>query len=185
VVEAERLLAGDHRAVRPEELLADQRTDQAGCLAAKVLGEQVPNRAGVELLADHGGAFDRAALVVGQAFETGGEERGDGGRDRDRAEIARRDPRAVLPDQHPVVDQHREHLLDEERVAAGRLGQPVRRLGRQTGAAEQVRDQFGRRLRVEGLEEQRRGVQFAAAPFRPSVEELRASGAHEHDRGVA
>jgi hypothetical protein len=46
-------------------------------------------------------------------------------------------------------------------------------LGRQTGAAEQVRDQFGRRLRVEGLEQQRRGVQLAAAPFRSRVEELR------------
>ena len=148
-------------------------------------GEQVANGAGVELLADHGGALDRAALVVGQAFETSGEQRRHRGRNRDRAEIARREPGPVLPDQHPVVDQHREHLLDEERVAAGRLGQSVRRLGRQTRAAEQVRDQLRRRLRVEGLEQQRRGVHLAAAPVRARVEELRASGAHEHDRGVA
>ena len=185
VAEAERLLAGDHRAIRPHELLADQRTDQVGCVVAQVLGEQVANGAGVELLADHGGALDRAALVVGQAFETSGEERRDRGWDRDRAEIARRDPGPVLPDQHPVVDQHREHLLDEQRVAAGRLGEPVGRLGREARAAEQVRDQLGRGLRVEGLEQERRGVQLAAAPVRSRVEELRARGAHEHDRRVA
>ena len=100
-------------------------------------------------------------------------------------EIARRDPATVLPDEQPVVDQHREHLLDEQRVAAGGLGQPGRRLGREARAAEQVRDQLGRRLRVEGLEQERRGVQLAAAPVRSRVEELRPRGAHQHDRRVA
>ena len=85
VAEAERLLAGDHRAIRPHELLADQRTDQVGRVGAEVLGEQVPDGAGVELLADDRGALDRAALVLGQPFETGGEERRDRGGDRDRA----------------------------------------------------------------------------------------------------
>ena len=129
VAESERLFAGDHRAIRPHELLADQRTDQIGCVVAEDLGEQVANGAGVELLADHGGTLDDATLVVGQAFETRGEERRDRGWDRDRAEIARRDPGPVLPDQHPVVDHHREHLLDEQRVASGRLREPVGRLG--------------------------------------------------------
>ena len=45
VAEAERLLSGDHRATRPDELLADQRTDQAGCVVAQDRGEQVAKTA--------------------------------------------------------------------------------------------------------------------------------------------
>ena len=62
---------------------------------------------------------------------------------------------------------HRDHLLDEERVAAGRLEDP-RRAARPTIPSVQRGDQLGRLLRRERLEQHVRRVQLAAAPGRPA-----------------
>ena len=97
VAESERLLAGIvDRSVRTSSLRISDRV-RSGASAREVLGEQVPDGAGVELLADDRGALDGAALVLGQPFEAGGEERGDRRGNGDRREIARRDPSTVLP----------------------------------------------------------------------------------------
>ena len=185
MAEAERVLAGDHRTVRPHELLADQRADQVGRVATEGFGEQVADRAGVELLADHGGALDRAALVVGQAFETGGEQGRDRGRHRDRA----RSPAGTQP---PFCRTSSPSSIIIESICSTNSGLPPaasvtprRRLGRQSRAAEQVRDQVGRGPPVQRLQQHRRGVQLAAAPVRSRVEELRPGRAQQEDRRVA
>jgi hypothetical protein len=43
----------------------------------------------------------------------------DRGWNRDRGEVAGREPPVVVANDEPVVDQHREHLFDEQRVALG------------------------------------------------------------------
>ena len=177
VPESERLLAGDHRAIRPHELLADQRADQIGRIVTQAVGEQVADGAGVELLADHRGALDRAALVVGQAFETRGEQRRDRGWDRDRAEIA-----AGI--QAPSSRTSIPSSISIESICSTNSGFPpaasVTRSAASAGeprAAEQVRDQLGRRLASRGWS---RSVAAFSLPPPQSARVSRNSGRAVH-----
>ena len=92
-----------------------------------------------------------------------------------RGEVAGRRPAAVLADEQAVVDQHRQHLLDEQRVA---LGAP-RRCGRaasgaEPGRAEQVLDQARRPRRRRAA---RAGSTPRCASRRPTPAGRRAAPA--------
>ena len=69
----------------------------------------------------------------------------------------------VAPDQ-VVLEQQRDHLLDEERVAAGRPLDPTRQIGLDLAAAEQVAGEPAGLVGRERLEEDRGRVVLAAAP---------------------
>ena len=72
-------------------------------------------------------AFDRASLEDGavlaaEPVEAGGEQSLDRRWQGELGQLARRRQRAVPAEQQPLVDEHRDHLLDEERIALGRFG---------------------------------------------------------------
>ena len=87
-----------------------------------------------EQQADDGRGLDHRAFVVAQPVETGGDERLDRRRDaRLRGGACRRAPRR----DRPFVDQHRDELLDEQRIALG-CGRHARAdLRREPGLPEQ------------------------------------------------
>ncbi len=91
--------------------------------------------------------------------------------------------RAVGPThQVPVVDEHGQELLDEERVALGRLEDPRAEIARQGGAAGQDVDELRRQSRIERLEVEDGGVRATGPPVGPGLEELRPRRAEDEDR---
>ena len=99
-------------------------------------------------------------------------------------EVAER-PAPVLAAEQAVVDQHREQLLGEQRVALGRARrcEPTRPRG-SAPRPSRFRPARGSRPR-QRLEQDRRGVQLAPAPAGAHVEQLRPRHAQQHDRGLA
>ena len=96
------------------------------------------HRAAGELQADHRGRLHDPALGRPQAVEAGTQQGRDVPRDRDGLGGAGEDPAPRLLTQEPVVDQHGEHLLDEQRVAFGEAEDALlERLG-QARLAEEV-----------------------------------------------
>ena len=100
----------------------------------------------LEEVADHRRGVDHRALLALEAVEPGRQERLDRRRHPVRLELARA-PDAVLEQQEPVVDHHREQLLDEERISLGGLDDPCLRVVGDLGAAEQVVDDLARSRR--------------------------------------
>ncbi len=98
--------------------------------------------------------------------------------------VARRHPVAVRAFEQAVVDQHREHLLDEERVAFGRIGHPAWTSVGQLRPAEEVLDELSGLGLVQRLEQDRGRVELAAAPAGSAVEQLGSREANEQDRRV-
>ena len=97
----------------------------------------------------------RSALA--EPVEPRRDERVDRRRHRQRAELRGRAPAAVLARDQAVVDEHREQLLDEERIALGGGDERARRASAlELDLAEQVVDQPTARLGVERLEQHRR-----------------------------
>ena len=111
-------------------------------------------------------ALDRCALdhraLVGPSRSRRARERLDRRRDRDGLQIAGRHPVAVLAVEQAVVDEHPEHLLDEERVALGRAVTRSWTSGR-LSPAQEVRTSSPILL-AQRLEQDRRRVELAAAP---------------------
>src|SRR6266540_4370196 len=68
----------------------------------------------------------------------------------------------------------REDLLEEQRVTAGRAGDLVAGGGAQRAVTTEMRQQRRRRLPLERFEHHRGGVELAAAPARPLLEQLGA-----------
>ncbi len=83
----------------------------------------------MERLTLDGCALEHPALLGVQAVQPGREQSLDSRRNRDLS-------RAVV-----VMGEHREHLLEKERVAVGRGGDPCLRLGCQAGSGRQGADQ--------------------------------------------
>ncbi len=190
VPELERVLAGDRRSCLADELLAHERAHERPRVRAVRFREELPDRAEVEVLADHRGGSDRPPFVVAQSLQPGGQQRRDRGRDGDRGEIPDRRPSGVfsatvVADDEPVVDQHRHHLLDEQRVPAARVGDPIGGIGGQPLAPQEVGDQLGRRIGRERRERQRGCSLLAGSPGGPGVEELGPRRAQQQDRRVA
>ena len=73
--------------------------------------------------------------------------------------------RTLLEAQETVVDQHREHLLDEQRVALGRIEDAIARDHRDIGLPEEIVDELGRVVAREGSS--RIEVAFILPPPQP------------------
>ena len=146
VAEPERVLARERRAVRPDRAPCGRGSSGSAARSPVRRGElrdharrRTPCRTPRPLDHPRSSAVRRSSRAASSAWIVGG-----------TATVGRSpvgDPAVVLADEQPVVDQHREHLLDEQRVAFGR----GRRSGRrdvvgQLGRPEEVR-RSGRRTR--------------------------------------
>ena len=138
----------------------------------------------MELFAAHRRPLDHRPLVAGELFEPRGQQRLDRRRHPQVDQWSGRHPSVAFASQRTVIDQHREHLLDEQRCALGRGEDPIARLLRERRATEQVPDQVAALIVGERLEGDRRGVELAPAPARPLVQQLRPRDAEHQDRGL-
>ncbi len=108
------------RSLRPDQLLADERSERIYDRRAQHLRGELRDCPFVEDVPCDRGALDDGSLVRAEPVEPGGEKRVDCGRHPHRADVPNRRPVPILSDEEPVVDQHREHLFDEERIALRR-----------------------------------------------------------------
>ena len=115
----------EDRRARLDELLARERHQRVPAESRSASGVQVGDGSASELLADHRCSLDHCALLGVETVQAGREESVDRRRDR---EIRRA---------RPVLGEHCEHLLDEERIALGRIGDAGEELSAQLGLALQ------------------------------------------------
>jgi hypothetical protein len=162
VAEAIGLLVREHRLLRAHEILPHELDEPAVHLG-------LLRREGSDGTAVENEPFDRAALQHAalsglELIEPRCEEGLDGRRHGDLA---------ALP------GRHRDHLLDEERVAAGRLEDALAEL--RLDSLVELGDQRRSLFRSERLEQHVGRVQLAAAPGRATVEQLRPRHAENQD----
>ena len=145
---------------------------------------QLDHGALVEHLAGHRGPFQHRPLGLVQPVEAGREQRLDAGRDPQVVQVGG-DPVAVQAAQPALLDQGGQQLLQEQRVALGRPGDPPGgRLG-QGHRPGQGGQQPGRLGVAERLQQQGGGVQLAPGPAGPVLQELRPGHGHQQDGGAA
>lgn len=135
-----------------------------------------------ELLSDHGRCLEHPALLGRQSIETSGEQRLDRRWHLDGGDVTRSTPPISFADETTLIDQHRDHLLDEQRVALDRLDNPLGHVDRQGAGPEEVcYQQLGLLIR-KWFERDSGGVHLAAPPARTSVQEVGPSHAEQQDR---
>ncbi len=173
------------RSVRTNQLLACQRLEGLGDGGPCRVGDRVGDGCLVKDLAHDGGPLDHGAFVLVQPVEASCEERLDRRRHANGADVAGCRPVSIVADEQTVVDQHQQHLLDEQRVALGGLSDPRLDLLGKTGAAEKVPDQEPAFIFGERFEERGRRVQLPAGPAWASLEQLGPAEADEQDGRVA
>src|SRR5690348_13061970 len=152
---------------------------------AKLLGGEFRDGSAVEDLAFDGASLDDGPLVLAQPIESCGEESVDRRWNGDLRQITGWNPLAVPPCQEAVVNEHPQHLLDEQGISLGRAHDPISDVLVELGTPEEIRHQLCRFAVVQTLEKHGSGVELAAAPTRTVVEELGAREADEEDRRVA
>ncbi len=185
VQEPERLDAGQVGPVRMHQFLADQAQAVGGDHRLFVRVRQVDDGVEVEAFPHDGGAFKDPPFGRVEPVEPGREQGRDGRRHRHVAQAAGGDPPAALPAQQAVVDEGRHHLLDEQWVA-GRGGSDPGDEGRvEVVGAHQGADQALAACLGQRRQQHRGGVEFAASPVPPLLQQFRAGQAQQHDEGVA
>ncbi len=168
VAETKRIVAGQRRRRGPDELLAHE-PEQVPRNPRVVRRERL-HRAPVEDLSLDRTALESRALRARKLVEPCCEQRLDRRRNDDVPGAARR---------------HRQHLLDEERIAAGGVADPVTQLPVERDAGEQpVDERVGLGL-GQRLEEHRRRVELPARPAGPAFEQFRPGEAEQQDRRVS
>ena len=78
----------------------------------------------MEFLPTDGRGLDERPLRLRQPIEAGRQQRRDRRRNRYVRDVPSGHPPFAVASQQAVVDQHPEHLLDEQRVALGDAGDP-------------------------------------------------------------
>lgn len=161
VTEPVRVAVGEGHALRADDVFALECVERV----ARALARERNDRVGGEEPADDGCDRERVAFCGRQELEARCEQRVD----RRRHRIGR-----------VLVDDHRDKLFEEERVALCGLGDrlPARVV---EAVAGEVRNQPVGVLGVERLEEDRGRVRLAAAPRRPLVEQLGPRQAQKQD----
>ena len=183
VEEAIGTLVAKGRARRRDELLASERCKEATEATARLALIQRGDCRRVEDLTHDRGPFQGRPLIGTKAIESSRQQRGDGRRHRDLAQVAGRAPATSDRLDGPVIDEHREHLFDVERVAAGGLDDALLGHVVDRGIAQQVRDDLaalGRGQRLERHAPPWRGI--AAIPVGMVLEQFRARRADDDDR---
>ena len=182
VAEAEGVAEEAACPVGAHELAADHVRQAGVQLVASRLVEQLVDRGPPEDAPDDGCPLHDRPVAGCQPVQPRGDEGGDGRGHGNAGQVAGHDPAAALLAQHAVVDEHRDQLLDEERVALGGVADAPSQADVQPGLADELRDQLLRLDLAERLEQDGRGVELAAAPGRPGVEELRPTHGDDEDR---
>ena len=185
VAETERVLARELGTIGPDELLAREREEAGAHVRPDGLRAEGGDGAGVEDLALDGAALDHGTLVGVQSVQARGEQEVDRRWDRHVREVLDGAPRTPFEAKEAVVDQHREHLLDEQRVALRGFEDPVPRDLRYRRLPQEVVDEQRGLVTGEGLEKDRGGVHLAATPAGADVEQLGTSDTDQQDGGVA
>ena len=122
-----------------------------------------------------------------EPVEARGQERLDRRRHRDLADVVGEPPVALDPAERALVDEHRDELLDEQRVALGRADDRARgRRRRCPTVPEQVLDHLRRRLVVAERRRARCARVVAPSPQsgRVSSRSWRAVHSEQHRRAV-
>ena len=141
-----------------------------------------------ELQADHRRRFDRRALGRRESVQPRFEQRVDGRRDRDLdaalGAVFVGHPAPVQLVQGTALDQHRQHLLDVQRVALGSAHDARDYPGRQCRTADPVRDDlFGRRI-GQGRQHEPARVDLRA-PVGQFLDQVVPRGGEDQDRHAA
>src|SRR5258707_2319937 len=121
-----------------QALVAQRRQGRLQIGPGITLRCQRGERGGLELNADHRRPLDNPALDWQQTIKPGGEERRDALRHRYGVPASGELPPAILLADHPGVGQHRDHMLDEQRVAVRDRQDPVGQVRRQPHLAQEV-----------------------------------------------
>ena len=185
VAEAVGLIACEARLVGAYDVAAHEHREAALEEAVRHLGGELADRAEVELRALHRGQHEHGTFIARKSLQPVGEQRVDRRRHLDVEEAVGRHPAAAVPAEQVVVDEQREQLLGEQRVAVGGPGDPRRGVGRQGPAPEQVGDELPAVAVAERLEQQGVDVEPAAAPAGTGIHELGPRKPDEQDRRVA
>jgi hypothetical protein len=121
-------------------------------------------------------------LVRTEPLEAGREQRVDPGWYLDRCDVADGLPPVVPLLEDAVVDQHRDHLLDEQGIALGRLGDPIPEIERRLDLAQQERDQSIACGLVQGIQLHEPAPGNLRPPLRTPLEEIGTGDAQEEER---
>lgn len=108
------------------------------CQLARVQRGQL--RAG-ELFADDRPQLRGLPFIVREQIETGSEDGFHGRRDPQLADVPVQPPGTVTVDEKPVVDQHRQRLLDDKRIPLGDRHHALRDLIGRVTPPDQLVDQ--------------------------------------------
>ena len=119
------------------------------------LGCERGHGARMEDLSFDGAAFDHGALLRVEPVQTRGQQQVDRRRDREVREVVDGAPRAIFESQQAIVDQHADHLLNEQRVSLRGREDPFARGARQVCIAQQVVEQRARLVTGERFEQDR------------------------------
>ena len=154
--------------VRADQLLADESC-QLSTRGSPTVGSELTERLPFELEPNDGRTLEQLPLLVGEGIEPRREQRLN----------RRRHMFRVAP-----FDQHREQLLDEERIPRCNLADPGMGVGCELGTADELLDQLVRFDFRERLEREGLGLGLPA-PVPPDVDQIGPREADEQERGVS
>jgi len=172
MAEAVRILAGEDGLVGPDQLLADERAELCRHERASRRAREPLHRPSIEDLALDCTVLEHCPLLVVQLIQACSEQGVNGRRNRDGRQVSDDRPAPVLGHEDAVVDQHRDHLLDEQRVTFGRFGDARFEQAGNLVPAHEIRDQLHALAVRERLEQHCRGVQLASGPAGTNLEQL-------------
>src|SRR5438876_3875146 len=134
-----------------QELARNERPDGGGELVLREIRDAPQHRIR-QLAADHRRGLEHGFLALRQPVDASRQDGLDRGRDRELLHGSHEPIGAPRPDQGFRLDERLHHLLDEEGISAGALGETLGQWHDRRIAAEQITQQLGESLGAEGLE---------------------------------
>ena len=171
---------GGAAACRVDEMFARQGAQVFAHGRAQGLRRERLQRGLGELHADHRCRLDGDAFLAAQLVQPGFQQRMDGRRHGDVAVAFATFPTPIHLAQHVGIEQHGQHLLDEQRVAFGGLDDANNHVFGQAGRAQQVLHHLCRCGCTQGPQAQARCA-GAFAPLRALFQKLVACSGEHHD----
>ena len=179
VGEDEAVLAGERARVGADQPFPDERLERAGDLSLLLGRRQVGDGAPPEHLADHGRTLEDRALERLEPVEPRGEHGLDGLGNADRLDVGQRLQASLALHERAFLDEHAQHLLEEERIAAGCAADGVG--GVLVERARQILEQLPRVVALQRRQLDRR----RSGPCRPQLREIAAGETADENRRVA